>query len=165
MIVKLRGLGEGEHSFSVTESVKEYDLDPDQFQEDLKSDVQVDVQGKNYYITVTTETGVKYSCDRCLDDFRSVHTAETKLIYTEDPTLDPDNIQDGLCFLPGGKDTADLTDEVRQNIVLNLPMKKVCRDTCAGLCAICGVNLNIEQCSCKETNIDSRWEALKKLQH
>ncbi|MCH8286509.1 DUF177 domain-containing protein [candidate division KSB1 bacterium] len=44
-------------------------------------------------------------------------------------------------------------------------MKKVCRDTCAGLCAICGVNLNIEQCSCKETNIDSRWEALKKLQH
>ena len=78
--------------------------------------------------------------------------------------MDPDNQQDDLCLLPANKDTADLSDDIRQNIMLNLPMKLLCDKSCKGLCSNCGSNLNEKQCDCKNSTDDPRWEALKKLQ-
>ena len=164
MEIKLRGLKQGEHSFFVSEPVKKYELDNEHFSENLDSSILIDVQGRNYYITVTTSTKVKFACDRCLDDFIRSYKVSTKLIYTENPSLDPEHQQEDLYFLPAGKDTADLTDDIRQNIILNLPMKVVCKDTCKGLCITCGVNLNMAKCKCSHKLIDHRWDALKKLQ-
>ena len=164
MKIKLRGLGEGEHSYSVSEPVSEYGLDTEQFVEDLDSNIIVDVQGKNYYITVNTNTKARFKCDRCLGNYDLQCSVETKLIYTEDPSLDPDNQHDDLCLLTGDTDTADLSDEIRQNIMLSLPMKLLCGESCKGLCSNCGTNLNEKQCDCKQSTEDPRWEALKKLQ-
>ena len=164
MEIKLLGLGEGEHSFSISEPVSVYGLDSSQFFEDLDSNVFIDVQGINYYITINTNTNARLTCDRCLKNYDHRCSVETKLIYTEDPSLAPDNLQDGLCLLPANTDTADLTDDIRQNIILNLPMKLLCRESCKGLCTNCGANLNEKQCDCKHTAEDPRWEALKKLQ-
>ena len=66
MEIKLRGLGEGEHSFSISEPVSVYGLDYNKFIEDLDSSGFIDVQGKNYYITINTNTNIKFTCDRCL---------------------------------------------------------------------------------------------------
>jgi uncharacterized protein len=57
----------------------------------------------------------------------------------------------------------DLSEVVRQNIVLAAPMHPVCRPDCAGLCSQCGHNLNEDPCGCHEEVIDPRWAALKKL--
>jgi len=56
-----------------------------------------------------------------------------------------------------------LEDAVREQVLLALPLKVICREDCKGLCPHCGVNLNLEQCSCAEPMEDPRWTALKDL--
>ena len=57
----------------------------------------------------------------------------------------------------------DLTEAVRQYILLATPMKPLCRKDCAGLCPTCGCNLNQVSCNCPPSPADSRWSELKKL--
>jgi len=43
----------------------------------------------------------------------------------------------------------EVDEEIRQEIILNWPMKPLCKDDCKGICPGCGKNLNIEECSCQ----------------
>ena len=56
----------------------------------------------------------------------------------------------------------DLTALVREDLLLALPAKFLCREDCKGLCPMCGKNLNDGSCSCKKP-IDPRLEALRQL--
>jgi uncharacterized protein len=56
-----------------------------------------------------------------------------------------------------------LEDALREQVLLALPLKVICREDCKGLCPHCGKNLNQEQCSCAEPLEDPRWSALKKI--
>jgi uncharacterized protein len=62
-----------------------------------------------------------------------------------------------------------LEDVLREQVLLAVPLKAICRDDCRGLCPHCGKNLNMEQCPCTEPQEESRWSALKdirgKMQH
>ena len=60
-------------------------------------------------------------------------------------------------------DFVDLTDELRQSIILSLPSYPVCRQDCRGVCAMCGKNLNEGSCACTHEEHDSRWGALDAL--
>jgi uncharacterized protein len=57
----------------------------------------------------------------------------------------------------------DLTDLVREQILLDLPTQILCQEDCKGLCQKCGANLNEVNCNCEENEIDPRWSALKNL--
>lgn len=48
-----------------------------------------------------------------------------------------------------GKTSLDLTDDIRQEIILEYPMKPLCIADCKGLCQTCGKNLNEGDCGCK----------------
>ena len=56
-----------------------------------------------------------------------------------------------------------LEDVLREQILLALPLKAICREDCKGLCPHCGRNLNLEQCACAEPLDDPRWSALKQI--
>jgi uncharacterized protein len=56
-----------------------------------------------------------------------------------------------------------LEDVLREQILLAVPLKIICREDCKGLCPHCGKNLNVEQCSCAEPLADPRWSALKEI--
>jgi uncharacterized protein len=62
-----------------------------------------------------------------------------------------------------------LEDVLREQVLLAVPLKAICREDCRGLCPQCGQNLNQGQCACAEPLEDPRWAALKdireKLQH
>jgi uncharacterized protein len=60
-------------------------------------------------------------------------------------------------------DNLDLGAWARDAIALALPDKILCRDDCAGLCAVCGKNLNDEPHSHDAAPADSRWAALEAL--
>ena len=51
----------------------------------------------------------------------------------------------------------------REQVVLNLPARVLCREDCAGLCETCGANKNLSPCGCVSETIDPRWQALKGL--
>jgi uncharacterized protein len=52
---------------------------------------------------------------------------------------------------------------VREEIILSIPMKAVCSETCKGLCPECGQNLNEGQCDCVVERIDPRLAPLLDL--
>lgn len=56
-----------------------------------------------------------------------------------------------------------LEDALREQVLLALPLKVICREDCKGLCPHCGANLNDRRCSCAEPADDPRWTALKDL--
>ncbi len=87
-------------------------------------------------------------CSRCGGDFDFTATVPdfTVSIETDEHT-----------------EYADLTDEVRQSIILALPTYPVCRPECLGVCPSCGKNLNEGSCGCKREETDDRWVALEGL--
>ncbi len=113
------------------------------------------------------ELTVHLDCARCLKPFDSeieIHSEEEFR-----PTVD---ISTGRVIDDTGEDEAlvineqhilDLTEIMRQAIILALPITPFCQQDCAGLCPICGVNRNEEQCTCEDIDIDPRWDALSTL--
>ena len=61
------------------------------------------------------------------------------------------------------KDSLALEDVLREQVLLSLPVRTLCRSDCKGLCPRCGVNRNTQTCSCEEGPSDPRWEALAGL--
>jgi uncharacterized protein len=59
--------------------------------------------------------------------------------------------------------TIDLSEEIRNCILLELPMKPLCRPDCAGLCPECGENLNAGPCGCKPDAPDTPWSGLRTI--
>jgi uncharacterized protein len=60
-------------------------------------------------------------------------------------------------------DVIDLDGLLFEQIVLQIPIKILCTDTCKGLCPHCGININMASCSCHAEFIDERLAVLKKL--
>lgn len=61
------------------------------------------------------------------------------------------------------KDSLLLEDVLREQVLLSLPVRTLCKPDCKGLCPRCGKNRNLEGCSCEEGPADPRWEALSGL--
>lgn len=57
----------------------------------------------------------------------------------------------------------DLEQAILDAVVLNLPFKPICNETCLGLCASCGERMADDPHHVHEAEIDSRWSELKKL--
>lgn len=57
----------------------------------------------------------------------------------------------------------ELNDVLREQVLLALPMQRVCSEDCRGLCPHCGINRNTAPCSCVAIELDDRWSALRKL--
>ncbi len=52
---------------------------------------------------------------------------------------------------------------VKNNIVVELPIRFLCKEDCKGICSSCGADLNITECNCKHEHFDERFAVLKKL--
>ena len=62
-----------------------------------------------------------------------------------------------LILLPGG------AFAVLMHFLLSLPMQRICREDCQGICPICGQNRNLAECGCQVKTPDDRWAALRNL--
>lgn len=92
-------------------------------------------------------------CRRCLIDVSGTAVGAVDELYQIEP-LDPDAylIEDGQL---------DLAPLVRETMLLELENERLCRDDCAGLCPVCGVDRNTTDCACDPTVNDERWAALE----
>jgi uncharacterized protein len=61
------------------------------------------------------------------------------------------------------RDSLLLEDVLREQVLLSLPVRTLCKTDCKGLCPRCGQNRNSQDCSCDEGPSDPRWEALSGL--
>jgi len=115
----------------------------------------------------TVETAVPMECSRCLKTFKNKLTVDVEEEYF--PSLDInsgnplDTPDEPDSFLIDEHHILDLNEAIRQNALLAVPMKPLCRKDCAGLCQVCGVDLNQTHCDCNKDLIDSRWSKLTSL--
>ena len=63
------------------------------------------------------------------------------------------------------KDSLSLEDVLREQVLLTLPVRTLCKPDCKGLCPRCGENRNSTACTCEEGPVDPRWEALAGLRN
>ena len=112
-------------------------------------------------------TDVELTCSRCLSLFRHPLTFDFEEEYM--PTIDM--VSGAPLPLPEEAGTftidehhiLDLTEAINQYILMNIPMKPLCHEDCAGLCPNCGYNLNRGRCDCPVQSINPRWSELTKL--
>lgn len=96
-------------------------------------------------------------CDRCSREF-TLDRSFPLLAVLSDALQDEENSD----IYPLDGDCADLDEIIITAFVLDMDSRKLCSETCRGLCSGCGANLNEEPCSCdKET--DPRLAVLKQL--
>jgi DUF177 domain-containing protein len=107
------------------------------------------------------------ACGRCLKDFESGYKSFFEVRYRRarpDGAEGEEGVGEGdaeIVHFEG--DSLDLAEQVRQTVLLSMPMRALCRDDCKGLCPGCGRDLNVEPCGCSGPPNDPRWDALTKL--
>jgi len=108
---------------------------------------------------------VEVGCDRCVAAVRVPLEVEfdTAFIPREKAAGETENVEllsedMGLATFEGG--AVDLDELVREQILLALPSRRLCREDCKGLCPECGADLNAGACSCEKGEVDPRWSAL-----
>ncbi len=107
------------------------------------------------------------ACDRCLSPLVQAVEGDVRLILVPNaPQLTEEEVELGaedleILYLEG--DDFDPEQVLIEQLQLNVPMRALCKEDCQGLCPDCGINRNLETCSCNEARIDPRWDALRDL--
>lgn len=91
-------------------------------------------QDSNLRIKGGITTNIEFLCSRCITRFKKKVTKDFEVNY----------------FLIKEK-IVDITDDICQEIILEYPLKPLCRPDCKGLCMVCGQNLNEIECGCKRS--------------
>ena len=161
MKIQVAGLSEGGHEFSFREPVAEVNLG-NEFSGEVEVDVMLEKSGKQFYVKADVRAR------GCLP----VTVARVRFLLLCDPPLkcttygigdaeflDPSEVQ----VIPAGLPVVDLADDVRQTVLLAVPLKLLCKEECKGLCPRCGADLNKESCTCPPEVLDARWETLRRF--
>lgn len=138
-----------------------------QLAQSLVVDAEISHAGQFLELKGQIHTAVQGNCARCLELVVvpvNCNFAE-RLLYAKDVSLFS-HLAVGEVeeeYFIYDKDTLDITDILRENILAVLPQKILCRDDCRGLCPKCGKNLNQGQCDCDLHEVDPRLAVLAKL--
>ena len=160
MRIQITGLSEGIHDYHFETTSSDLALG-DQFAGPVIVDTKLDKSGRQILLRATIAATSSVQCDRCATPFTKDLAPSYQMYYVWDEpdadALDPSEVQ----VIPAGLSAITLDEDVRQTILLALPLKILCREDCKGLCPQCGKNLNNGPCSCNERENDPRWDQLR----
>ncbi len=103
-------------------------------------------------------TLLELTCSRCLSKFSYAVNITITEKFTNN---DKENRDDEVIFIDSN--ILDIAEIIENNIILILPIKRLCKENCKGLCQQCGTNLNNSKCQCKSDDIDLRLAKLKDM--
>ncbi len=134
MKIKVRGIPES--GLEVKKSIEPAEIGLGEEDADCLSPVEMiaKVEKAQNIVIAHVEVAITLSCScsRCLEGVEYPFSAEYKFDYEVDKNTE---------FI-------DIGEDIRQEIILGLPTKILCRDDCRGICLHCGANLNEEECGC-----------------
>jgi len=118
-----------------------------------------DAGAGSYYWRGKLQTAIEAACRRCLAPASLRVDAPVEILFTEDEQADDPSVY----VIPARSKTLDLSEAVREELILAVPDYVLCRENCAGLCPHCGKDLNEGPHQCQEAPADSRWGPLGAL--
>jgi uncharacterized protein len=133
----------------------------------IRAQLRIEKVGTEVIIKGKLIANVKLQCCRCLKYFLSDLHVPIDVVYHPVEELKGEDKHEikveelNMDFYSG--EEMDLLALLKEQIVLNIPMKPLCTDLCKGICIKCGADLNIENCTCIKRDVDPRLEVLKKL--
>jgi uncharacterized protein len=131
---------------------------------DIRVLVKLNKFGNNISCRVDLSTAAHFTCDRCLSEFdKKINEKFELLFYLGQKDLETD--EEYIIHLSPEVKELDIDPHIQEVLILVLPMKQLCREECKGICAGCGVDLNSEECQCKEKPVDTRWDKLVQLRN
>lgn len=134
----------------------------------VRAEIILERKGRRVFLEGTMNAELVIYCDRCLEPYvyqapneiRAVfELMENSLHSKAEHSLSRNEMDTILLKVPA----IDVFDFLKQHVVLNVPLKSICRPDCKGLCAGCGANLNICKCQCIKKETSSPFSVLKSL--
>jgi uncharacterized protein len=132
----------------------------------ITGQVSLSKHGPDILVRGSLSGQMELACSRCLESFPAPAAIEFDLLLVPGPPtadadeeLSPDDLD--LDYYTG--ETVDLESLLREQIILMMPLKPLCDETCKGLCPRCGANLNRDTCSCPTDAVNSPFARLAKL--
>ena len=101
---------------------------------------------------------VNRMCSRCLKEFTADSSAEVVEKYY--PSGSPGVENDAYVY---EADIVDITEPLRESLLLAEPLRVLCKEDCLGICPVCGADRNVHPCSCDTVTVDPRLAALKQF--
>ena len=109
-------------------------------------------------LEATIKTELELNCSRCLDTFIYPIDIDIEERFTNNKEL---HENEEIIFVDS--DSFDIANVVENVIISTLPIKRLCTDSCKGLCYQCGKNLNEGACHCETNDVDLRLAKLQEL--
>ena len=131
----------------------------------IRFDGELAWDGRDYRVRGSLTGDLESACDRCLTRFAREVTGEVRVraVPPDSPERDDEEVLEEGVVLLGTDRRLDLAGPMRGAVLLEVPIKNLCRDDCSGICPGCGINRNLESCDCVTSLGDPRWEALRGL--
>lgn len=128
---------------------------------------RVEKANHGYRLTARLDYEQTVACTRCLEATRQPETADIDLeivVRPSEPTHGEVQLEsDDLGVLATDEEHLDTEPILREQIQLDVPMRALCSEDCAGLCPHCGANRNETPDCCEGEGVDPRWKALEDL--
>ncbi len=167
MIIKLYDIGEGiSVSGALDASTFKRPEDSDfSFLSPIDYELKIEKAGNSVWIHGPLRAALSLVCARCLEPFTfsvaSVLDIEllprTAAPGAPEVELKPEELD--TYYFEG--EEIDIGPYIFEEIVLNIPIKALCSESCKGICPVCGANLNIADCACEKAGSTILTEKLK----
>ncbi len=169
--IELNDLAEGKVSVQGSFESGLIDLAAENLQQagTLDWSVAAERAGSEVRVTGTLKTGVELPCSRCLEVARCEVTKpfdlyfrqRDEMMFDEDEEVELDDQETRTAFFTGTK--LAITEILREQLLLALPMKPLCKVDCKGLCPSCGTNLNVNTCQCLQEQFSPHMDTLLEI--
>jgi uncharacterized protein len=128
---------------------------------------RIRLAGNEVFVNGHVDTRTQVECDRCLKMIELPVNADFELEYITGTEYESSEVAElteaemSVSVFDGH--ALDVDEIVKEQILLAVPTRMLCREDCKGICPECGVDRNTGECNCETKEIDPRWAALKNL--
>ena len=142
-----------------------------EFSAPVRTALRVQRIGDMVEIDGNIETSVRLPCSRCLQPFEThlksrfaltyQHRATNGIADTEPQEVELSTRDMGIAYFQGPK--INLKDTIQEQVILEFPLRALCKQDCKGLCPKCGADLNEDLCDCDRRSSPGKFDVLKNL--
>jgi uncharacterized protein len=165
MKINISNLSEGVRDYHLTQKSEELGLDGT-FSGEVQAWVTIEKIRHQFFLKAKVSAHAHLECARCLDPVERDFVSEFQTVYVQNAEEYQGQNEDELRILHHDTNIIDFSEDVKDFILLSIPLKIVCDESCQGLCPRCGRKIadgHSPECSLNETEIDSRWITLREL--
>ncbi len=131
--------------------------------EPLRVDLEASEVGEGILVRGEFEGTIAAECRRCLAEVPVKLQDRVDLLFEPLSDSEEEDLAGEVYPLPDRGDVLDVSEALREQILLRVPDYVLCSEDCRGLCPQCGTDLNRANCDCAPPAEPSPWEALKKV--